>query len=83
MGLGLGLLGIAAFGDACSVSTASTPPDNDIASFCADYAKALCQVSGACNFDAMACTTFQTGACTAQYTAQVTGPAAPTTQPNG
>ncbi len=80
--LGLGLLGAAVIAEACSVQSESTPPDNNIASFCADYAKALCQVSGACNFDAMACTTFQTSACTAQYSAQVTGTRT-YNQPNG
>ncbi|MGH7437017.1 MAG: hypothetical protein ACRENE_15190 [Polyangiaceae bacterium] len=73
--VGLGLLGAAAMVDGCSVSTASTPPDNDIGSFCADYAKALCQVSMSCQFDStetMQCTTFQTSACSTKYGAQVT-----------
>ena len=40
------------------------PPDQTASEFCADYAKAICQIGGgACNFDVAACATFQTGQC--------------------
>jgi hypothetical protein len=48
---------------ACVVSK-PPPPDENAGEFCADWAKALCQVGGgACNFDESVCETYQVGQC--------------------
>lgn len=81
--LGVGLLGVVAVVEACGISSESTPPDNDIGSFCADYAKAMCQVSTACNVASpTACITYQTNACSTQYSSQVSSTRS-YNQPNG
>lgn len=48
---------------ACSLSTAP-PPDQDPVEFCADWGKAVCQLSnGPCSFVEGVCATHQTGVC--------------------
>jgi hypothetical protein len=44
-------------------STAPTPPDQNVAAFCTDWAKAKCQIASTCQFDPAVCTTFQTQVC--------------------
>jgi hypothetical protein len=52
-----------ALASACTISSPPLP-DETVTEFCADYAKALCQLSNtSCEFDAAMCTTFQTNLC--------------------
>jgi hypothetical protein len=65
----------------CS-SSSTPPPDGTVDEFCADWAKALCQVP--CNFDVMACVTFQTSACQSFVASlQQSGSTRQYSQPNG
>jgi hypothetical protein len=61
LGFALTALGISLY--ACS----SNPPDPfaTVQEFCGAYAKAICQVGSTCQFDPMACQTYQAGQCTA------------------
>jgi hypothetical protein len=68
---------------AVACSSTPTPPDQTVAEFCADWAKAKCQISTSCQFDPAVCTSFQTGACTQfAQAAQATGTRL-YSQPNG
>jgi hypothetical protein len=59
---------------ACSSSSTPAPPDSTVSEFCADWAKAYCQISNLCQFDANACTTHQTSVCNSfAQTAQQSG----------
>jgi hypothetical protein len=70
LGLGMGAFGAIAI--ACTLST-PPPPDQTVTEFCNDYAQALCQLATSCQFDATACTTFQTGQCMTNVGAQQGG----------
>ncbi len=78
---GLGSLATATIAAACTVSP-PPPPDQSASEFCADYAKALCQISSVCQFDASACTTFQTAECMTNVANAQTG-TRQYNQPNG
>jgi hypothetical protein len=57
-----GLVSIAV--PSCNLTT-SSPPDQNITEFCADWAKAICQIgNGASTFDVTPCAAYQTGVCT-------------------
>jgi len=56
----LGALGVLAL--ACSSGTANNPFAS-VDDFCTAYAKAVCQVSSTCQFDATGCQTYQDGQC--------------------
>jgi hypothetical protein len=57
----------------CNLTT-SSPPDQNITEFCADWAKAICQIgNGPCDFDAATCSTYQTGVCTSFVSGQQGG----------
>jgi hypothetical protein len=58
VGFALAAAGLSAYG--CS---SSTNPYPDASSFCTAYAKAICQVSTACQFDASQCQTYQQKQC--------------------
>jgi hypothetical protein len=67
---------------ACVVSKPS-PPDENEGEFCADWAKALCQIgSGNCEFDVSACQTYQLAQCTNRIGTAQTG-TREYNQPNG
>jgi hypothetical protein len=79
----LGVLGISALTIAAACTTTDQPPpDGSVSEFCADYAKAICQISSSCQFDPMACATFQTGQCMTNVTSLETG-TRQYNQPNG
>jgi hypothetical protein len=78
---GFGSLVTATIAAACTVSP-PPPPDGTTTEFCADYAKAICQISATCVFDASACTTFQTAQCMTNVANAETG-ARQYNQPNG
>jgi hypothetical protein len=51
---------------ACSIGSSSPPPDQSVSEFCADWAKAICQLSnGQCAFSQSVCATYQTSVCMA------------------
>ena len=56
----VGAISVIAVG--CSTA-APTPPDSPVPEFCSDWAKAYCQLSAVCQFDADECATNQTTAC--------------------
>ncbi len=60
-GFAAGALGLVV---ACSSSSSQpAPPDGDTSAFCADWGKAVCQLSSICNFDPATCTAYQTSVC--------------------
>jgi hypothetical protein len=70
---GLGTSAFATIALACTVSSPPAP-DQNVGEFCADWAKAVCQLaSGPCAFDATACTANQTTVCMSFIAAQQTG----------
>jgi hypothetical protein len=68
----------------CS-TTPAAPPDQTVAEFCADWAKAICQISsGSCQFDVTVCSGFQTSVCMSFVAGlQQTGNSRQYSQPNG
>ena len=66
----------------CNLTSAS-PPDQNETEFCADWAKAICQVgSGQCTFDVTTCAANQTNVCTA-FVDSLQGGTRQYSQPNG
>jgi hypothetical protein len=62
--IGLGAVTSGAIAIACSIGSSSPPPDQTVSEFCADWAKAICQLSsGPCAFSQTACATYQTSVC--------------------
>jgi len=76
-----GVVSLAAAG--CSL-TSSSPPDETISEFCADWGKALCQVGSGtfCTFNVPSCVTYQTGVCES-YVASLQGGTRQYSQVNG